>query len=67
LAIGQDGKVIRVIETNVGDVCSCLTGYPITMLVRDLPPGDYTVEVWGVQYYDLHTLELLGQGEVTIP
>jgi hypothetical protein len=67
LAIGQDGNVIRVIETNVGDICSCTAGYPIAMRVRDLPPGAYTVEVWGVQYHDIYTLELLGQGEVTIP
>jgi hypothetical protein len=67
MGVGQDGNVIRVIETNVGDVCSCMVGYPITMLVRGLSPGTYTVEVWGVQYYDVHTLELLGQGEVTIP
>jgi hypothetical protein len=67
LAIGQDGNVIRVIETNVGDICSCMAGYPITIRVRDLSPGAYTVEVWGVQYDDVHTLELFGRGEVTIP
>lgn len=67
LAIGQDSNVIRVIETNVGDMCSCMASYPITIRVRDLPPGAYTVEVWGVQHYDIHALELLGQGEVTIP
>jgi hypothetical protein len=66
IAIGQEGNVIRVIETNVGDVCSCMAGYPITMLVRGLPPGAYTVEVWGVQYYDVHALEMFGRGEVTI-
>ena len=67
VAVGQDGDIIRVIETNVGNVCSCTDGYPITMLVRDLLPGAYAVEVWGVQYYDIHSLELLGQGEVTVP
>jgi hypothetical protein len=32
-----------------------------------LPAGTYAVEVWGVQHYDVHPLELLGSGEVTIP
>lgn len=67
VAIGQDGDVIRVIETNVGEVCRCMCGYPITARLSDLPAGEYIVEVWGVEYFDADALELLGSAEVTIP
>ena len=67
LAAGRDGEVIRVIETNVGQVCRCMCGYPVTADLTGLPAGTYTVEVWGVQHFDVHPLELLGSGEVTIP
>jgi len=67
VAVGQDGDVIRVIETNVGEVCRCMCGYPITVRLSDLPVGTYAVEVWGVQFFDAHALELLGSAEVAIP
>ena len=40
---------------------------PVTAQLTGLPAGTYTVEVWGVQHFDLHSLELLGSAEVTIP
>ncbi|HUX76527.1 MAG TPA: hypothetical protein VMY40_07820 [Anaerolineae bacterium] len=67
LAAGRDGDVIRVIETNVGQVCRCMCGYPVTADLTGLPAGTYTVEVWGVQHYSVHPLEMRGSGEVTIP
>jgi hypothetical protein len=67
LAAGRDGEVIRVIETNVGQVCRCMCGYPVTADVTGLESGRYTMEVWGVQHFDVHPLELLGSGEVTVP
>jgi len=67
LAAGRDGEVIRVIETNIGQVCRCMCGYPVPADITGLPAGTYTVEVWGVQHFDVHPLELLGSGEVTIP
>jgi hypothetical protein len=67
LAAGRDGEVIRLVETNVGEVCRCMCGYPVTADLTGLDPGAYTVEVWGVQHFDVHPLELLGSAEVTIP
>jgi len=67
LTAGREGEVIKVIETNVGEVCRCMCGYPLTADLTGLSPGTYTVEVWGVQHFDVHPLELLGSGEVTIP
>lgn len=67
LSAGWDGQVVRVIETNVGEVCRCMCGYPIIANIDGLDPGTYTVEVWGVQHFDVHPLELLGSTEVTVP
>ncbi len=67
LAAGRDGEVIKLVETNVGQVCRCMCGYPVTVDLTGLDPGTYTVEVWGVQHFDIHPLELLGSAVVTIP
>jgi len=39
----------------------------MTVDLAGLAPGTYTVEIWGVQHLDVHSLELLGSAEVTIP
>ena len=67
LAAGRDGSAIKIIETNVGEVCRCMCGYQLTADLTGMSPGTYTVEVWGVQHFDIHPLELLGRAEVTIP
>ncbi|MFQ6101727.1 MAG: hypothetical protein ACE5OS_10915 [Anaerolineae bacterium] len=67
LVAGRDGEVIKVVETNVGEVCRCICGYTLTADLTGLEPGTYTVEVWGVQHFDVHPLELLGSGEATVP
>jgi len=67
LSAGRDGEVIKLIETNVGEVCRCVCGYPVIANIDGLDPGTYTVEVWGVQHFDVHPLELLGSAEVTVP
>lgn len=67
IAAGVDESVIKVIETNVGEVCRCVCGYPVTLGVTGVPAGAYTVEVWGVQHLDVHPLVLLEGGEVVIP
>ncbi len=66
LAAGRDGSVIKVIETNIGQVCRCICGYTLTAELNGLRPGAYTIEVWGVQYVSGQPLELLGSAEVTI-
>ncbi len=67
LAAGRDGDVVKVIESNAGEVCRCWCGYPITATLTGMASGAYTVEVWGVQYQDEHPLTLLGSAEVTLP
>ncbi len=67
LAAGQDGPVIKIVESNVGQVCRCMCDYVIDAELSGLKPGTYTVEVWGVQHVPVHPLELLGRSEVTIP
>jgi len=67
LAAGRDGSTIKVIETNVGQVCRCMCNYRVIANLEGLSSGVYVVEVWGVQYFDAHPLELLGRAEVTVP
>ena len=67
LAAGREGTTIKVIETNIGEVCRCMCGYQVAADLTELSPGAYTVEVWGVQHFDVHPLESLGRAEVTIP
>lgn len=62
-----EGQVVRIVETNIGQVCKCMCGYDLQGEITGLPPGSYTVEVWGVQHQDVHPLELLGQAEATLP
>jgi hypothetical protein len=66
LAAGRDGSVLKVVETNVGEICRCMCGYTVEAELNGLLPGTYTVEVWGVQFVPTHTLELLGVGQVTV-
>ena len=70
-ALGWDSAetpgTLRVVETNLGEVCRCMCGYELTGEVSGLEPGFYTVEFWGVQKYDFHPLELLESVEVEIP
>ncbi len=67
ISAGRDGNVLRIIETNVGEVCRCMCGYQVVVDLPGLPAGDYAVEVWGVQHEDVHPLELLGSAQVTVP
>ncbi len=69
-ALGWDSTetpgTLRVVETNLGEVCRCMCGYELTGEVGGLEPGSYTVEFWGVQKYDVHPLELLASVEVVV-
>jgi hypothetical protein len=66
LTLELEGNTLRVIETNVGEICRCVCEYSIEAEVSGLGPGEYDVGVWGVQYGDLHTPELLGKARVTL-
>jgi len=69
-ALGWDSikapGTLRIVETNLGEVCRCMCGYELTGEVGGLKPGSYTVEFWGVQKYDFHPLELLASVEVVV-
>ncbi len=65
LDIVRDGNVIRVNEKNVGDVCKCICDYEIEADITVLQ-GTYQVEVYGVEYPEMHPLALIGTGVVTV-
>jgi len=67
VSAGREGNTIKVIETNVGEMCRCMCGYPLTIDLAGLGDGAYTVQVWGVQYFDASPLELLGSAALTLP
>ncbi|MGC9356846.1 MAG: hypothetical protein ACP5GX_03225 [Anaerolineae bacterium] len=60
-------RVLRIVETNIGEVCRCMCGYELVGEVSGLKSGSYTVEFWGVQKEDVHPLSLMEQVEVKIP
>jgi len=64
--IQVEGQVIKIVETNVGQVCRCMCGYELQADIAGLPAGTYTVQVWGVQYEDQHPLERPGEAEVKL-
>jgi hypothetical protein len=66
LSMEQDGTTIRVMERNVGEMCRCLCDYDVEAEITGLSPGEYQVEVWGVEYEDVQTPELLGQAAVQL-
>lgn len=66
LALDREGNTIRLVETNVGEICRCLCEYEVSADVIGLDPGAYDVQVWGVEYQDVSTPELLGQATVTL-
>ena len=66
VSLEQEGSTLRVIERNEGEVCRCMCGYQATMEISGLPAGRYQVQVWGVEYPDVHPLELLGEATVDL-
>lgn len=68
-SLGQDPErnILRLVETNRGEVCRCMCGYEMTGSVTGLQAERYTVQFWGVQKPDLHPLEQLERIDVDIP
>jgi len=66
LRVEQEGNTIRVVEQNVGEMCRCLCDYDVEADITELSSGVYQVQVWGVEYEDVHTPELLGQASVEL-
>ena len=66
LRVEQEGNTIRIVEQNVGEMCRCLCDYDVEADITGLGSGVYRVEVWGVEYEDVHRPELLGQATVQL-
>ena len=66
LTVEQDGNTIRLVESNVGEMCRCLCDYDVEADVSGLEPGVYDVQLWGVEYQDVHAPELLGQASIAL-
>ena len=50
LIVQQQGNRIRLLESNVGEICRCLCDYDVEADVSGLEPGVYDVQLWGVEY-----------------
>jgi hypothetical protein len=66
LTIEQEDRTIKLLEKNTGEICRCICEYQVEADITGLNPGEYQVEVWGVEYEDVHTLELLGQATIRL-
>jgi|YelNatPaOPRAMG01_1025707.scaffolds.fasta_scaffold285200_1 hypothetical protein len=66
LRLESEGNLLKVIETNEGEVCRCMCAYHVSARVSGLARGRYRVQVWGIQYQDIHPLELLGEETVDL-
>ena len=66
VTLEQDEYTIRVVEKNEGEVCRCICEYDIEAEISGLDPGVYEVEVWGVEYQDVYTPELLGHATIRL-
>ncbi len=60
LELEQSGSVLKIVETNVGEMCRCMCGYIVDARVEGLRPGRYTIQVWGVRFEEMEP-ELLGE------
>ena len=66
LTTEEEDSTIRLLEKNTGEICRCMCDYEVEADITGLSPGVYQVEVWGVEYEDVHTPELLGQATITL-
>lgn len=65
LELEQADNVLKIVETNVGEMCRCMCGYVVDARIEGLRPGRYTVQVWGVRFEDMEP-ELLGEQVVDL-
>ncbi len=59
--------VIRIVETNQGEICRCMCPYIIEGEIHGLPSGTYTVEFWGIQKLPAHELTLQESTKIIVP
>ena len=57
---------LRIVESNRGDVCRCMCGYRVHGQISDLAPGEYVVQVCGVEYPGGEPATLLGEAKLAI-
>jgi hypothetical protein len=69
VAAGWDpeANAVRLVASNLGEVCRCVQGYEIRGTVEGLAPDTYTVEFWGVYKPAMHALEQRAVTEITVP
>jgi hypothetical protein len=60
MELKQAGNLLKIIETNTGDMCKCICGYHASAQISGLAPGSYHVQVWGIQFKDVQDLKVLG-------
>lgn len=65
LSLERSGNLLKLVETNKGEMCRCMCGYTVQAQITGLPKGTYQLEVWGVIYEDVEP-EMLGKESVTI-
>ena len=65
LSLERSGNLLKLVETNTGEMCRCMCGYVVDAQIKGLPSGSYTVQVWGVRFEDMQP-ELLSEVAVTL-
>lgn len=66
LSASRVESTLYLLATNVGEVCRCRCTYPLEAEVRGLEPGQYEVQLWGIQKWGVHPFELLEQRGVVV-
>jgi len=61
-----DIPTIKIFERNKGEICRCICTYNITAEISNLTKNIYNVEVYGIEYPNVHPFELLGSQQLTV-
>jgi hypothetical protein len=59
-----DGSTIKVTENNVGEYAYCMCYFDFSVTITDLSPGDYHIELWGVD--DFGDEFIIAEEDITI-
>jgi|GEM_PF-4878989 len=57
---------IKIFEKNKGEICKCICNYNITAEIYNLTENIYNVEIYGIEYPNVHPFELLGSQQLTV-
>ncbi|OYT41456.1 MAG: hypothetical protein B6U78_02930 [Candidatus Aenigmarchaeota archaeon ex4484_224] len=61
----KENKII-IFEENRGDVCRCICNYKILIKIHSLPKKNYSIEIYGIKYKDIHKPKLLENFSVSL-